>query len=133
MRKLVRTLTELSKCQPACSDGCQHQLLDNGLLKILCSSGAHRPAETVCGPWKQGTPARVVAVSSELHRRGDLDLADLHYKQRQYGGMASYGKPCLPMMKCLSHASVRVQTRPGLLDMHGSPFCPTSCFSILAS
>ena len=44
---------------------------------------------------KQGTPARVVAVSSELHRKGALDLADLHFRQRKYSGMASYGEPVL--------------------------------------
>ena len=32
----------------------------------------------------QGTPGRVVVVSSEAHKMGSIDLDDLNWKQRKY-------------------------------------------------
>ena len=41
---------------------------------------------------QQGMPARVVAVSSEAHKIGTIDLEDLHYKHgRRYWSWLSYG------------------------------------------
>lgn len=42
----------------------------------------------------QKTLARVVAVSSEGHRLGHIDLEDLHWKKRKYNSFVAYGK-CL--------------------------------------
>lgn len=39
----------------------------------------------------QGTPARVVSVSSQGHQLGAIDLADLHYRNRPYSAIGSYG------------------------------------------
>lgn len=39
----------------------------------------------------QSAPARIIQVSSEGHRFGGLDLADLNWEHRRYGGYRSYG------------------------------------------
>lgn len=40
---------------------------------------------------KQSAPARIIQVNSEGHRFGGLDLADLNWEHRRYGGYRSYG------------------------------------------
>ena len=40
---------------------------------------------------KQADQARVVSVSSEAHRIGNLDFDDLEYKKRKYGALKVYG------------------------------------------
>lgn len=39
----------------------------------------------------QSAPARIIQVNSEGHRFGGLDLADLNWERRRYGGYRSYG------------------------------------------
>jgi retinol dehydrogenase 13 len=40
---------------------------------------------------KQSAPARIIQVNSEGHRFGGLDLHDLNWEHRRYGGYRSYG------------------------------------------
>ena len=40
----------------------------------------------------QGTPVRVVAVSSATHQLESLDIEDLHYQHRNYGAWKAYGQ-----------------------------------------
>lgn len=40
----------------------------------------------------QGRPARIVVVSSALHKDGAINLQDLHYRHRKYDPWGSYGK-----------------------------------------
>lgn len=39
----------------------------------------------------QSAPARIIQVNSEGHRFGGLDLTDLNWERRRYGGYRSYG------------------------------------------
>lgn len=43
------------------------------------------------GRLQQSAPARIIQVSSEGHRFGGLDLADLHWQHRRYNGYRGYG------------------------------------------
>jgi len=40
----------------------------------------------------QPTPSRIVAVASEAHRMGGLDIEDLHYESRSYGAWTAYAQ-----------------------------------------
>lgn len=40
---------------------------------------------------KESQPARIVNVSSEAHRFGELDLGDLEFRRRKYRGLRVYG------------------------------------------
>ena len=40
----------------------------------------------------QGTPVRVVAVSSSAHQMDGLDIEDLHFRNRKYGAWKAYGQ-----------------------------------------
>lgn len=40
----------------------------------------------------QGTPARVIAVSSEGHKMGKIDLEDMQWEQRKYTKWGAYGQ-----------------------------------------
>lgn len=40
----------------------------------------------------QGSPVRIVAVSSTVHRHAGFDIDDLHFRHRSYTGMASYAQ-----------------------------------------
>jgi len=40
----------------------------------------------------QGTPVRVIAVSSSAHQMDGLDLEDLHFRHRKYGTWKAYGQ-----------------------------------------
>lgn len=41
---------------------------------------------------EQGTPVRVIAVSSSAHQMDGLDLEDLHFRHRKYGTWKAYGQ-----------------------------------------
>ena len=40
----------------------------------------------------QGTPARIIVVSSSAHQMDGLDLDDLHFKNRKYTSWKAYGQ-----------------------------------------
>ena len=40
----------------------------------------------------QGTPVRIIAVSSSAHQMDGLDLEDLHFRHRKYGTWKAYGQ-----------------------------------------
>jgi len=40
----------------------------------------------------QGTPVRIIAVSSSAHQMDGLDLEDLHFRHRKYGAWKAYGQ-----------------------------------------
>ena len=40
----------------------------------------------------QGTPVRVITVSSAAHQMDGLDLEDLHFRHRKYGTWKAYGQ-----------------------------------------
>lgn len=40
----------------------------------------------------QGTPTRIVVVSSTVHRHGGFDIEDLNFRHRSYSGMAAYAQ-----------------------------------------
>lgn len=40
----------------------------------------------------QGTPVRIVSVSSAAHQMDGLDLDDLHFKKRKYSAWKAYGQ-----------------------------------------
>jgi len=40
----------------------------------------------------QGTPVRIVAVSSTVHRHAGFDIDDLNFRHRKYSGMAAYAQ-----------------------------------------
>lgn len=41
---------------------------------------------------KQGSPVRIVAVSSTVHRHAGFDIDDLNFRHRKYSGMAAYAQ-----------------------------------------
>ena len=50
-----------------------------------------------CGQlFVQGTPVRIIVVSSSAHLLDGLDLDDLHFERRKYSLWKAYGlsKPC---------------------------------------
>ena len=51
----------------------------------------------------QGTPGRVVVVSSEAHKMGTIDLEDLSWQQRKY---SSWGVSTHQASTCACHACV---------------------------
>ena len=77
----------------------------------------------------QGVPARVVAVSSNGHRWGDVDLEDLHWKKRKYNPWAAYGA----LLDCQAHnvgcdkLCCGTACRCAASLMQGHPKRPTSC------
>lgn len=50
------------------------------------------PSDICACVWVQGTPVRIVAVSSSAHQMDGLDLNDLHFKKRKYTPWKAYGQ-----------------------------------------
>lgn len=46
----------------------------------------------MCVHGLQGTPVRVVCLSSSAHKMGGLDTQDLHFRNRKYGSWKAYGQ-----------------------------------------
>lgn len=58
------------------------------------------------GAWTaQDTPSRVIVVSSLAHKAGQIELDDLHYRNRKYGRFPAYGEvslvPALLYSSCI--------------------------------
>jgi len=63
---------------------------------------------------------RVVVVSSQAHRTGDLDLTDLDWKRREYKAFAAYGASKLAVLLFLAELSRRLTASGSRLRATGA-------------
>lgn len=66
-------------------DGIELTLATNVIAPILLT-------DLLLNLLKQNAPARIINVSSDIHRRGEIDINDLGYKKRKFGFMRVYGQ-----------------------------------------
>ncbi len=59
-------------------------------MRILQSADTTADEQENCK--LQGSPVRIVAVSSTVHRHGGFDIDDLNFRHRTYSGMAAYAQ-----------------------------------------
>lgn len=73
----------------------------------------------------QGTPARIVAVSSRAHEMGAIDLQDLHFRHRAYTSWGAYGEHRMP------HSEEQLVFQNILLLPLGSALALDACLWVL--
>ncbi|KAL4442102.1 hypothetical protein ABPG77_011363 [Micractinium sp. CCAP 211/92] len=66
----------------------------------------------------QGTPGRIVVVSSRIHERGRIDLQDLNYKKRPYRPWASYAQSKLANVLFTRELARRLREEGSALEVY---------------
>ena len=62
-------------------------------ISLPCKFADRNPviqSEQVAGV--QGTPVRIVCLSSSAHQMGGFDIQDLHFRNRKYGNWKAYAQ-----------------------------------------
>lgn len=66
----------------------------------------------------QDTPSRVIVVSSLAHKAGQIELDDLHYRNRKYGRFPAYGQSKLANILFVKELAHRTGDRVKVFALH---------------
>ena len=67
----------------------------------------------------QGTPVRIVCVSSSAHQMGGFDIQDLHFRNRKYGNWKAYAQSKLCNIMFINELARRYK----VISHHSAPVC----------